>query len=567
MPLRRYLTLLIVLCTLPLFLLGAALTLVEWRDFNRHQHDHARGALETTAEGLAEHLEARWMALHWLAARPLAQDAAQREQLYTNARAFLSIYGNHLAVTDPAGREMWLNTRVPYGTPMPALSAPPGDARARRAIASGQPAVGDLFEGPLSHRKGVALFAPIWRDGQIIATLVASLETPVLEALLRKAPLAPGQTLKLRDGQGMLMAQHGEPAAGAALWSVQRPLRNAGHWTLELTQHRHDLSPNVGVALMLLATLGLCLLASTQGGAWAARRLMRAVDRLQPGNPGRPQAVVVGKMPGGVGAVPRIAEFDHLAAVLEADLQERDRLLRSLRTAREAERQRIARDLHDDLQQTLGLLRIELAGHGPPRGNLAPGKAAVESSKEEFLAGTLAEKGSDRGLPSAHALNLVDAALQSTRRIVDDLRPPLLEQFGLPEALRQLVQRFAAAHDLAADLEVEPGDPAHHPNLPSEAADAAYRIAQEALNNVAKHAGADYVEIHLDLVDAAQLHLRIEDDGHGWLEVMPLDDKRAVPTAPRGLSGMGERATLLGGKVEFGRSALGGAKIDVTIPL
>jgi signal transduction histidine kinase len=198
------------------------------------------------------------------------------------------------------------------------------------------------------------------------------------------------------------------------------------------------------------------------------------------------------------------------AAALTRDLQ---RSRESLVAAREEERRRIRRDLHDGL--------------GPALAGVAFGLDAARNTlaaNPEATAATLAELKTE-----------VQASISDVRRLIYELRPPALDQFGLVPALQQYAARLAERGVL--DVSVSAPD---LPPLPAAVEVAAYRIVTEALTNAARHSGARHTAVSFT-VDDAQLRLEIADDGIG-LPVRP--DSRGTGL---GLAAMAERAAELGG--------------------
>ncbi len=214
------------------------------------------------------------------------------------------------------------------------------------------------------------------------------------------------------------------------------------------------------------------------------------------------------------------------ASELSAELQQgRSRLV----AAREEERRRIRRDLHDSLGPSLGAvaLRIETARN---LAQSAPGE-------------------SDRMLEQA--TTEVAAALADVRRLVHDLRPPALDELGLVRAIEQQAERFRLG-GLAVSVDAEAIGP-----LPAGVEVAAYRIASEALTNVARHAEASRCDITLT-VDGSALELSVSDDGIGIGEEV---------TAGVGMLSVRERAAELGGVCSVTCPASGGTVVRVTLPL
>jgi Na+/proline symporter len=198
--------------------------------------------------------------------------------------------------------------------------------------------------------------------------------------------------------------------------------------------------------------------------------------------------------------------------------QEQLRLLSgSIMAAQEQERRAIARELHDELGQVLTALRLDSA----------------------WLAGRL-RQGDARAAERAGAMqSLIDKTIDEVRGISIRLRPIVLDDLGLSEALEWLSSDFESRNQATCIFTSDPLPP-----VDDAIATAAYRITQEALTNVARHAGATQVEISLRL-NGPELTLTIEDNGLG-LNPDGLED-----AAGMGIRGMRERANLLGGMVEI----------------
>jgi len=217
-------------------------------------------------------------------------------------------------------------------------------------------------------------------------------------------------------------------------------------------------------------------------------------------------------------------------AVSAARTVETQRLRDSVMAA-EAERKRWARDLHDETLQGLGAIKLALST--ALRGDPVAGMDAV------------------RGV-----IDQLDREIGGLREIITDLRPAALDELGLEPALRTLAARITDREGLTLEMSFDLGGG----RLPSEVENAAYRIAQEALNNVARHARADTVELAASC-DGTVLRLRVLDDGCG---VHP-----ETKTSGFGLLGMHERAALAGGDVtvEPAGSDGVGTQVVLTIPV
>lgn len=219
------------------------------------------------------------------------------------------------------------------------------------------------------------------------------------------------------------------------------------------------------------------------------------------------------------------------AAALAESREALRRLSTNVVEAREEERRRIARELHDELGQRLTALKMELAAlRAAPA---ADGQAQIDNM-----------------------IGMVDETLASVRRISSDLRPMMLDDLGLRAALEWLGRD--AARRLGIEVTVHLGE--NEPPLDDRVATAAFRMVQEALTNVARHARASDVQIELRQHDG-ELQLTVQDNGVGY----PADALHREGSF--GLVGMRERATMLGGRVDFSNPAGGGARLVVHLPL
>ncbi|MEV4423211.1 GAF domain-containing sensor histidine kinase [Patulibacter sp. NPDC049589] len=216
-------------------------------------------------------------------------------------------------------------------------------------------------------------------------------------------------------------------------------------------------------------------------------------------------------------------------AVATARLVERQRLQDTMAAA-EAERTRWARELHDETLQGLASLKLLLAGslRAPPE--LA--RPAVEA-----------------------AVGQVEHEITALRAIIADLRPAALDELGLEPALRTLVGRVTTGTTLRARLDLEVGQARLAPEIET----IAYRVAQEALTNVVRHAGAAHAEVEVRL-ESGRFRLRVTDDGRG-----PVGGERSAPGY--GIVGMQERAALAGGVVTVAGGADGGTVVELDLPL
>jgi PAS domain S-box-containing protein len=208
-----------------------------------------------------------------------------------------------------------------------------------------------------------------------------------------------------------------------------------------------------------------------------------------------------------------------------------------LRAVREEEDARIARQVHDEVGQLLTALRLDVAWLEQRLGPAAP-------LPREEIAGKLLD-----------ISRLLDSASDAVHRIAGELHPGILDELGLPAAVEWYVEAFGKRTGIACRLHSSVAaatlDPDHTTAL--------FRILQEALTNVARHAGAAAVEIRLAAEDNRIL-LAITDDGRGIPEDK-LGDSRSL-----GLLGMRERASALGGDLAVRRNSGRGTTVEVTLP-
>jgi two-component system sensor histidine kinase UhpB len=274
--------------------------------------------------------------------------------------------------------------------------------------------------------------------------------------------------------------------------------------------------------LAMSIVLSLCV------NLWMLQRRFRPLEslikRIESIDPSEPTTL-------GLGQSDPVAEINRLSGsftrLLDRIEEERRRSGQLAMRAQEEERRRLARDLHDEVNQALTaiLLRLEaLAQDTPP----------------------------ERADEVAELKRLVNQAMDELLTLARQLRPSALDDHGLVPAVEAQLKRFSARTGIEVRMSTE-GDPNE---LPEVMQTAIFRVAQEALTNVARHAGATVVEVELDEEDG-RAELRVRDDGAGF-------DPGAIPRAGTegpgaglGLGGMAERARLVGGELDV-RSAPGG---------
>jgi two-component system sensor histidine kinase UhpB len=262
---------------------------------------------------------------------------------------------------------------------------------------------------------------------------------------------------------------------------------------------------DLALALLIMLAANFVLLRHTVGPIDRLVERMRNVDLLRPG-----QRFVEH---GGAEVTELTQTFNEMLDRLETERRESGR--RALR-AQEAERRRIASGLHDEVGQVLTGVLLQLEDEET--------KSAVRQ------------------------------ALEEVRRIARELRPEMLEHLGLVSALTELSRKFADSSGIRVERRFSDELPA----LTDEAELAVYRVAQESLTNVARHAGATRVTLALE-PGASSVVLSIADDGRGMAEA-------SATNGHGGLRGMRERALLVGGALAVKRSSDGGVEVRLEVP-
>jgi two-component system sensor histidine kinase UhpB len=199
--------------------------------------------------------------------------------------------------------------------------------------------------------------------------------------------------------------------------------------------------------------------------------------------------------------------------------------------AREEERCRIARELHDELGQRLAALKMDLS-------SLVP---------------NLTRRAQDGRIIAL--IKMVDETVECVRRMATELRPLMLDELGLAAAVETLVSESDRRMGIKMTLDMEDGVDA----VSEPVAIAAYRIVQEALTNVFRHANASQVKVELHVSDQS-LFVNVQDNGKGF-SVQAIGKEGA-----HGLMGMRERAVMLGGHMSIDVGDLGGGRVAVCLP-
>jgi len=236
--------------------------------------------------------------------------------------------------------------------------------------------------------------------------------------------------------------------------------------------------------------------------------------------------------------------YEHALQQSREELRE---LSANLQNVREEEKTRIARELHDDLGQQLTALKMDLAALEQA---LMPAAAPASRTAESKL---------DLASQLHRMQRMIDSTVASLRRIAADLRPVMLDDLGLVPAIEWLANDFTSRYGIEVERTIDPGSM----SFTSRGATALFRIIQEALTNVARHADATRVALTLR-IDAGCCMLRIVDNGRG---AAPRQSAGMRTDKSFGLLGVRERAHMLGGTVQIDTAENEGFAITVTLPL
>jgi signal transduction histidine kinase len=497
--------------------------------------------------------------------------------------------GLNLFLYDLTGQEI-VNTRVPFGDKLPMTTAL--DAL-RRIVATGQPDISDLTTGAVSKRPVIAIGVPVFRDDRldyILSLNIASRLPPILAQLelptdwIVTITDREGYTLARSRDEDRFVGRMGRPAIiehfrgsnhgwfpsisreGIPVYNAFTHVKLAG-WTVVIGIPDDILFAPVRrstliLVLVGLVTVGVALITASLIGRRIAQPISALVSYAE--RVGRGEQVPV--HPTGIKETDAVARSLHqageqlhysgeareraahelreseqkyraLAEALAAANEERGELLNRTVVAQEAERKRIARELHDSLGQYLTALRLGFDA-------IAPICATDEKARRRVSA-------------------LKDITAQLARdfsRMAWELRPMALDDLGLRNAITQYLEEWAERSGLRIDLEITLGDR----RLPAAVETGLFRVLQEAITNVTKHSGADQVGVVLEAT-GGEVRLIVEDNGRGF----QIDEGTDIALGRKhlGLLGVRERLALVNGSLEVESSAHGGTTVYACVPV
>jgi len=570
--LRARLLLLVLLAALP------ALGLILYTDLEQRrlaatqaQEDALRLARLAAADQ-AQLIQGAHQLLTALAQLPAVRngDSATCTTLFTKLLKQYPVYAN-LGAAQPNG-EVFCS-----GAPLTQPISVAGSAWFQRVVQRRDFIIGDYQRSLVTGEFTLVLGYPVLDAGdQVQAVVAAALDLGRLNQLAAQARLPQGATLIAVDRNGTIIARYPDPGQWVGKVLPEVPIIKAmltqGEGTAEVpgvdgipylyafTQVRGASEVGMYVSIGIptkvafavanrrlvrnLTTLGLVSLLMLVA-AWIGSNLLvlrqvnalvRATKLLRTGDLSARTGL------DGRGELDQFAAaFDNMAEALEQRAAERQQaeevlqiLSRQLLEAQENERRHLARELHDEIGQALTAVKINL-------------QAAQRTP--EALVSYLED-----------SISIADRTLQQVRTLSLDLRPALLDDLGLVVALRWYVDRQAQRTGFTAQFVADALKTRPRPDIET----ACFRVAQEALTNVVRHARAQQVRVELHQRDT-ELHLLIRDDGKGF-DVRTAQE-RAAQGASMGLLGMQERVWLVGGQIAIESTPAWGTEIRVRFPL
>ncbi len=571
--------------------------------------NHQLAIANLISSSLDHRLDAALTLLETTAAQPsLRQGNPTHSQasLLRDAQLQLSAYGRRLFWLDTDGSILWTE---PFDAAL--LAKPfPGFSAVRRTVEKGARNVSDLCRYPDSSQPYILLTVPVFQStGEVSSLLVEEIGADQLglEGVLDR--VVPNSTayIEVVDHEGIVLASNsprlcfekGDHAGQfTALIDSQQPMIGECHqchtgggeedisrvneilafaplrvvpWGVGVRQPTSEVMAPIGyLRLQMFLGGGVTLMAALLITWLITRQIVGPIQALDKASAEFAAGNLDVPIPrGGIDEVARLtANLEQMRVRLEATLEDHrrwnealeemveertrelsalyeqlqgreavcKRLLGKVLTAQEEERARLARELHDIIGQSLTAIIMTTT--------------AVENSlPASFVSGK--EK-------LSNVRNIAIQALQDLRHLIFDLRPEVLDDLGLAMALHSQIKK----HLEPAGVQVQLRATGLKDQLPAEVETAIFRVVQEAITNIARHAQASQATISLTKKDS-RLIVRVEDNGVGFDPDQVMNGQRQA----WGLHGMEERITLLGGKFYIGSKSGHGTLVLAEVPL
>lgn len=283
--LRTFLSRLIWLCVLPPTILAVYLAIDHVLILKKEREDMAADIAHNVMISVDRHIGAHITALQMMADAPFLDEPSRFNECYIAAQSFHRHFGGHIVLAD-LSMQMIFNTRMPFGAALPKLPIPKGHAAAPAALATGQPAVGDIFVGPIAKEPLVAVVVPVIRNGRTVYLLVDSIDVRRFQPFLDEFALPAGWKLTLQDGKnevmvGELPSIKGDDAADNVSPENVIVRSTVSPWSVVIEIPFGQTWKTVAAAA---GTLTVVILGATMigvlGGRLAGRKLSRSVSAL-----------------------------------------------------------------------------------------------------------------------------------------------------------------------------------------------------------------------------------------------------------------------------------------------
>ena len=543
--LRLYQEGLIVLCVLPMLLVSVVMTAEALRRVDERQNEELNQLALRAVQVIDADVQRRVHGLQTVALQAHRLQLLDFDSLYQQARAYDQAFGSPVFVAR-ADTQVLMHSREALGKLLPRLPVATKRSALSQALQTGQLAVSDVITGNVVKRRLISLVQPIGEHPSVIA-LGATVEAQSYERLLQALNPPAGWGLALIDSADQVVA-HYRLSADVTSNFLMSPVRaNQREWSLPMHQAPWRIAvrvdnwsyyaPHLQLGGMLLLAICLTVGSTVFAARRSSLRLRDAMSRLATNVTPGETAGQSQDQTHGVSATHILNEPGPPAPRLQiAEIEEVRKKIIALHAARavaqERERKRVARDLHDGLQQNLAAIRIQI--------DLELARAMTQGADVLTIDGL------------REASLATQSAIEELDRIVNDLRPPVLDALGLRAAVTQLATSLSRTARLNIELDFA-GQDDQFDALPEEVTECLYRLVQEALTNVRKHAQASFVYLLIDASDGHQVLLQVSDDGlgvhHEELSDSPgepgLGERRAGGSF--GLLGMSERVAALGG--------------------
>lgn len=497
-----------------------------------------------------------------------AAQSGNVEELYRFAKRIQELDTDIAAVSliGPDNQMLFLTLR-PFGQQFPTSEIP----AVRKVFETAKPVLSAPFKSPISDITVIALGVPVMRDGKVAYCLRAIIRTELLNKLLQPSHLPEGWIASLVGQDGILVARSHFPERfvgqmappllvqalnnkTSGLWdgvskegvhtrTILRPVGNWG-WYLALGVPKETLLGPLKRDVLANALGGITLLLVGAGSALlVSRRISKALRQTVEAS----KAVLTGALPptGSLGILEvdqmrgTLTEVDEYGRLLEAQVSVRTQELQAakdrissfatqLEDSVEAERQRISREVHDQVGAVL--TGIKMIFRSLPKGSIPE----------------IHEKG---------LLEALDVGVATARRIAAELRPPLIDDLGLGAAVEQLLETSLSPVRILYSVNLEDCE-----CLSKRQTLGVYRIIQEACTNVVRHSGAAHFAIKGARTADGTYEITMTDDGVG----MPNEPARK---GSLGMTGMLERTELMGGKLTAVGTPHNGVTLTLVLPL